>query len=60
MTVAFGTDAPEESLTVPTKAPVEDDWLNSNGANNVEKQIRTTQLNTTIRHRERGEAIVGK
>jgi hypothetical protein len=29
VTVAFGTTAPEESLTVPVNAPVEDDWAGS-------------------------------
>jgi hypothetical protein len=28
VTVAFGTDAPEESFSVPEMAPVEADWLN--------------------------------
>jgi len=31
VTVTFGTTAPEESLTVPVKALVEDDWPNSDG-----------------------------
>jgi hypothetical protein len=60
VTVAFATEAPEESFTVPVNAPVADDWLKSDGANNVEKQIRTAQLNTNMRLRERGKAIVGK
>jgi hypothetical protein len=59
VTVAFGTEAPEESRTVPINAPVEEDWLNSAGAKTVEKQSRTTQLNRKMRGPEREKAIIG-
>jgi hypothetical protein len=47
VTVAFGTTAPELSFSVPDKAPVEADWLNSAGASIIEQRTKTKLPITT-------------
>jgi uncharacterized membrane protein YhhN len=46
VTVAFGTTAPEESFKVPDNAPVEADWLKSDGLSVIE-QISSANNPTT-------------
>jgi hypothetical protein len=55
VTVAFGTEEPEESFNVPEIAPVEADWLNIDGARTMEKQIKRAKLNAPMRLLERME-----
>ena len=42
--VALGTTAPEESLRIPVNAPVDDDWLQSEGTNSTENKNSSAQL----------------
>jgi hypothetical protein len=47
VTVAFGTTAPDASRSVPDKAPVDADWLKSDGASSKEPKSKNTHPDTT-------------
>ena len=49
VTVAFGTTAPEVSFSVPVNAPVEADWLNSDGASIMEQRTKAKHSHHKMR-----------
>jgi hypothetical protein len=49
VTVAFGTTAPEESFKVPDSAPVDADWLNSDGLSVMEPMSSASNPTTNMR-----------